>query len=370
MTTPPNAVSGLTRRGFLGFVSARGLFPALGLPYLAACGDIAQPGLASSGRGGRDFALLLPRTGAAAAVGENMARAASLVTQSGDTARAPKIYDTQDTPEGSVNAARQAIENGAKVFLGPLRADQTSGVLAVAGGRPVITFSNDDALAAEGAFVMGVTPAQSVSTMFSYARAQGLTRIAILGRVGPLIQATEGAARAIAAAGGITITSVLQRDPGDGGLAAALNAGNPQAVFLPDGGATLAGFAKALRGSDLQMLGSVQWGLADVTADANLDGAWFASPPPDLFLPFAAQFEAAFGSQPGVVAALGHDAALLAVGLGDGRGVNRRGIMRAAGFTGALGPFRFTDSGQCQRDLAVMGVGGGSYRVLAEVSGT
>lgn len=335
---------------------------------LAACGDIAPTTSRGTGRGGRDFALLLPRTGKAAALGENMARAASLVTGAGAADRAPKIYDTQDTAEGSANATRQAIENGAKILLGPLRADQTAGVLAVAGGRPVITFSNDDTLGAQGAFVMGITPGQSVATMFSYARAQGLTRIAVVSRPGPLGQATEAAARALAGVGGITITAALQRDPGDGGLQGAL--GQAQAVYLPEGGATLAAFADALRGSGVQLLGSVQWGVADVTADTNLDGAWFASPPPDLFIPFADRFQAAFGAQPGVVAALGHDAALLAVGLGDGRGVNRKGILRAAGFTGVLGPFRFVDGGRCQRDLAVLGVKGGSFTVLAEVTGT
>jgi branched-chain amino acid transport system substrate-binding protein len=120
----------------------------------------------------------------------------------------------------------------------------------------------------------------------------------------------------------------------------------------------------------VQLLGSVQWGVADVTADPHLDGAWFAAPPPDLFLPFADRFQAAFGTQPGVVAALGHDAALLAMGLGDGRGVNTKGIMREAGFTGVLGPFRFVEGGRCQRDLAVLGVTGGSFAVLAEVTGT
>jgi hypothetical protein len=370
MTTAPNLASGMTRRGFLQLSSARGLVPVLGLPLLAACGDFAGLSPAGSGPGGRDFALLLPRTGEAAALGENMARAASLVTQSGAADRAPKIYDTQDTAAGSAEAARQAIDNGAKILLGPLRADQTAGVLAVAGDRPVITFSNDDSLAAQGAFVMGITPAQSVATMFSYARAQGLTRIALLSRPGPLGAATEAAARALAGAGGITITSALQREPSAGGLARAVGEGSPQAIYLPDGGATLAGFADALRGSDRQLLGSVQWGVADVTADPNLDGAWFASPPPDLFLPFADRFQAAFGAQPGVVAALGHDAALLAVGLGDGRGVNRKGILREAGFTGVLGPFRFVDGGRCQRDLAVLGVRGGTFTVLAEVTGT
>jgi branched-chain amino acid transport system substrate-binding protein len=335
---------------------------------MAACGDIAQTTSRGTGRGGQDFALLLPLTGEAASLGENMARAASLVTQSGAAERAPKLFDTLDTAEGSAKAAMQAIEDGAKIILGPLRADQTAAVLAVAGNRPVITFSNDDTLSTQGAFVLGITPAQSVATMFSYARAQGLTRIALVSRPSPLGLATATAARAIATAGGITITAVLERMPEDGGLKQAV--GQSQAVYLPEGGATLAGFARALRGSAVQLMGSVQWGVADVTADENLEGAWFASAPPDLFLPFADRFQAAFGVQPGVVAALGHDAALLAVGLGDGRGVNRKGILRNAGFTGVLGPFRFVEGGRCQRDLSVLGVKGGSFSVLAEVTGT
>ncbi len=371
MTTAHPNPTMMTRRGLLRASCANGLFPLLGLPLLAACGDISGSTRAASGRGGRDFALLLPRSGAAAPLGENMARAASIVTQSRPAEAAPKILDTQDTVEGSVAAARQAIESGAKILIGPLRADQTSAVLAAAGGRSVITFSNDDSLADSGAFVMGVTPAQSVATMFTYALSQGLRRIAIVSRPGPLGQATEAAARAIAEAGGITITAVLMREPEQGGLAAALREGGaPDAVFLPDGGAALAAFGQSLRRSDMQLMGSVQWGLADVTSDPNLEGAWFAAPPPDLFLPFADSFAAAFGTQPGIVAALGHDAALLAMGLGDGRAANKGGITREAGFTGVLGPFRFTESGRCQRDLAVLGVKGGSYSVLAEVSGT
>ena len=141
------------------------------------------------------------------------------------------------------------------------------------------------------------------------------------------------------------------------------------AVYLPDGGAALTSFARGLQGGP-QLLGSVQWGVRDVTTDPNLDGAWFAAPPPDLFLPFADQFQVAFGEQPGVVAALGHDAALLAVGLGNGRGLNRKGITREAGFTGVLGPFRFLEDGRCERALAVLGVEGGTFTVLAEVSGS
>ena len=374
MTKAPFAPIRMTRRGFGRSFAASVTLPVLA-GSLAACGNItAGLSKAGSGVGGRDAALLLPLTGSAAALGQNMARAASLVTQSAQAGTAPQVYDTGDSAEGAAAAAQKALNAGAKLLLGPLKADQTPAVLAVAGNVPVITFSNDDSLAAQGAFVMGITPGQSVATMFSYARAQGVARIAVVARDGPLGAASAQAAQRIAQAGGITLTATPLRDPGAGGLQSALKASSggsmPDAVFLPDGGAALQAFAAALQGSGTQILGSVQWGVSDVAGDANLARAWFAAPPPDLFLPFADRFQAAYGEQPGTVAALGHDAALMAVGLGDSRALNRKGVTRGAGFTGVLGAFRFLADGRCQRDLTVLGIEDGAIVVLGEVAGT
>ena len=374
MTKAPFASTEMTRRGFGRSFVASVAFPLM-IGSLVGCGKMtAGLSKAGSGVGGRDAALLLPLTGAAAALGQNMARAASLVTQSAQGGAAPQLYDTADTAEGAAAAAQKALAAGARLLLGPLKADQTPAVLAVAGKVPVITFSNDESLVAQGAFVMGITPGQSVATMFSYARAQGMTRIAVVARDGPLGAASVQAASRVAAAGGITLTATLLREPAAGGLASALKQASggrmPDAVFLPDGGAALQAFAAALKGSGVQILGSVQWGVSDVAGDGNLARAWFAAPPPDLFLPFADRFQAAFGEQPGTVAALGHDAALLAVGLGNARSLTRKGITRGAGFTGVLGAFRFSPDGRCQRDLTVLGIEGGSIVVLGEVAGT
>ncbi len=368
-----DVATGLTRRGL-----CRSLLASLGLPVLvplAGCGSFpALEGAQRVAADGSAAALLLPLTGAASALGQNMGRAASLVTQGLPTGAAPAVIDTGDTAAGAAAAAQQAIAGGAKLLLGPLRADQTPSVLAVAGNVPVITFSNDDTLGEQGAFVLGITPAQSVSTMFSYARAAGAARIALVAADTALGAASASAAARIAAAGGITLTATLLREPSNGGLVSALRQASggtlPDAVFLPDGGASLKAFASALRGSGVQILGSVQWGVSDVSANADLAGAWFAAPPPDLFLPFADRFQAAFGEQPGIVAALGHDAALMAVGLGGARAMNRKGVTRSAGFTGVLGAFRFLSTGRCQRDLSVLGLNGGSLTVLGEVAGT
>ena len=351
----------LTRRHLLGAAVAAGA-----LPWLSACSG--QVGTQTTG-GVPRAALLLPLTGAQGAIGQNMARAASLAVSGSE---GPKIHDTSDTPQGAATAATKALAEGARLLLGPLKSDQTTAVLAVSGRVPVITFSNDETLTAKGAYVMGLTPAQSVGTMFRYALAQGLTQIAVVVAEGPLGAASITAARQIAAAGGITLTAVLTRDPAKPGLTTALRQGGarPQAVYLPDGGAALTGFADGLASSGLQILGSVQWGAGDIAADRNLGGAWFAAPPPDLFAPFADQFQAAFGDPPGAVAGLGHDAALLAQGLAQAGTLTRKGIERQAGFTGVLGPFRFVAGGRCQRDLSVLTQSDGVLEVLAEVAGT
>lgn len=370
MTIKQPSAAAISRRTL-----CRSLLASWSLPLvvpLAACGGALGP--LGSGVGGRDAALLLPLSGSLSAVGQNMGRAASLVTQGLDPSTAPAVFDTADTPDGAAEAARRALAGGARMLMGPLRGDQTPAVLAVAGGVPVVTFSNDDTLGAQGAFVMGVTPAQSVSTMFSYARAQGLTRIALVARNTPLGVASIASAGGIARGGGITLTATLLRDTEQGGLVEAIRASSggtlPQAVFLPDGGATLTAFARQLQGSGMQVLGSVQWGVSDAAADPNLSGAWFAAAPPNLFQPFSDQFQAAFGEAPGIIAALGYDAALIAVGMGNAGELNRKGLLRRAGFTGALGNFRFVEDGRCQRDLTVLGISGGGIEALGEITGT
>ena len=377
-TTAPvaaNVAGAVSRRHLLQFAVSRGALPLLAAPFLVACGDLSlRPQQTPRGSGAQDAALLLPLSGELSGIGQNMERAASLVTSGFPAGAAPAVLDCGDSPETAAAAARTAIAAGAKVLFGPLRAEQTTAVLSVAGNVPVVTFSNDDTLAAQGAFVMGLTPAQSVGTMLSYARAQGLTRVAILSADTPFGRASIDAANLIAPAGGITLSAALLRAPEQGGHVDALRSASggtlPQAVYIPDSGARLAALAKGFRAADVQLLGSVQWSAANAAVNGDLDGAWFAAPSPDLYQPFQDRFFDSFNTDAGVVAALGHDAALIAGGLADIRSLNRKGLTRAAGFTGVLGPFRFSADGRCIRSLAVLSLAGGQTQVVAEVEGT
>jgi len=352
---------------------------------LAACGDAPLRGFSPLGRGGggggggggkgaQDAALLLPLSGELAGLGQNMQRAAQLVTAGYAPGTAPAVFDCGDSAASAAEAATAALAGGAKLLFGPLRAEQTTAVLAVAGKVPVVSFSNDDSLAAQGAFVMGLTPAQSVGTLLSYARAQGLSRVAVLAADTPFGRASIEAARRIAPAGGLTLTAALLRTPDAGGhLAALQDAGGgvlPEAVYIPDSGPRLTGLARGLRKAGLQLMGSVQWSAALAASSPDLDGAWFAAPSPDLYQPFQDRFLAASGAEAGVVAGLGHDAALVAVGLAEIGAMTRKGLTRDGGFTGVLGPFRFAPDGRCTRSLAVLSLAAGQTRVVAEVEGT
>lgn len=356
------------------FVTGLGGVTLAALSACASGGGSPFSGRARQGKGADGAFALLPLSGTAASVGQDMARAMSLAANG---LALPQALDAGDGAEAAAAAAKTAMAGGAKLILGPLRADQVPAVLALAGQVPVLTFSNDESLAGSGAFIFGVTPAQSVATMFSYAKAQGAKRVALVAADTAFGRSSATAAQAIAKAGGLNLSAILLRDPAKPGLASALRVASggvmPEAVFLPDRGAALQSFARGLNGAGVQIMGSTQWGLgadAEALSNADLDGAWFAAPAPNQFQPFADRFEAAFGTTPGFVAALGHDAAVVALDLAGSNATTRKGLLRATGFTGALGRFRFQPDGRCTRDLAVLGLNRGQITALGEVSDT
>ena len=118
--SPRRDRSGHTSRRTL----CRQLLFASTLPFLGGCATTRSA--YRSIVGGHDSAaLLLPTTGAGAAIGQNMARAATLVAADAPNAGGTPIFDTADTVEGAGLAARKAIDGGARMLFGPLRADQT-----------------------------------------------------------------------------------------------------------------------------------------------------------------------------------------------------------------------------------------------------
>lgn len=283
------------------------------------------------------------------------------------------IFDTFDTPDGAKRAAQAALANGAKILFGPLTAAQTRSVLAIAGKTPVVTFSNDETLTEDGAYVFGITATQSANAVLTYARSRNIRSFAILADDTPFGRASAVAAQTVAMAGGLTVTATLIRDPDQGSHFAAIMAASggvvPEAVYIPEGGTRLKSFSKDLGGKSLLVMGSLQWGADELAPRPELDGAIFAAPPPDVYDPFVASFADRFGTTPGVVTALAYDAALIGAGLSAAGTASHRGLQRKAGFSGALGAFSFDKNRRCLRNLAVLGLRSGQVELFADING-
>jgi ABC-type branched-subunit amino acid transport system substrate-binding protein len=120
--------------------------------------------------------LLLPLSGSAGALGQDMLDAAQMAlfdVGENDLVLLPR--DTGDTPEGARTAAAEVIAQGAEVILGPLFGPGVAAVspLATQADIRVLAFSNDASVATDGTFLLGFRPDEQVRRVVDYALTSG-----------------------------------------------------------------------------------------------------------------------------------------------------------------------------------------------------
>ena len=328
---------------------------------LAGCSGGPTPSASKRARGA---ALLLPTTGAQAALGKQLQSAAEI------GGRRLPIYDTASTPEGAAQAAANAVSDGASVLAGPLFAASTRAVLqAVPRDVPVLSLSNDATLGPEGAFVLGVTPFQSTSTILDFSAKRGIQTVVVMAPDTAFGQRFVQAAKQVGASRDLRVGARLT-NAGVGSdllsdLRNALNGRLPDTVYLPSGGPSLGSLADAVDRTGSPIIGSTQWNGNGALASSALEGAFFSSPDPATFQPFSLKYKDRFKSDPGIVAAIAHDAAQLAKQIEKSKKGARAALLASKGHEGALGRFRFAANGQAQRELSVLQLQGGSPFVVS-----
>lgn len=310
-------------------------------------------------------ALLLPLSGASSELSQLMQSAATL---GGGPGIGISIVDSGSTPESAVAAARRAVDAGAQMIVGPVFSTQAAAV-GKAVRVPVVTLSNNEALAGNGTFVFGVTPGQSAQAILSIAAQRNLRTVATVVPPGSFGAQSAAAARAVGRSLGLTIRPTVEQSSA-AGLISALSAGGalPDAVYLPVADQTLFPFAEALRASGVQLLGSTQWSALELSGRPAFRDAWFAAPDPIRFAAFDDAFSKATGQPGGILTGLAFDGVELLRILGQSGELNTRGLTRDAGFTGVLGPYRFQRSGLCERGLGVLRVGAGEFSLIGSTS--
>ena len=365
--------------------------------------EAAEPPLVKVG-------LLLPLSGARADVGQAILNAAQLALfdLAGDRF-ALVVRDTHGTPEGAAAAAEAVLAEEVSLVLGPLFSTSAEAVkpIAEAAAVPMITFSNNTAIAGPESFVMGVTPRTQVDRVVDYAISQGLTRFAVLAPESAYGNAVVGALQEAVFRNGVELSRVVYYDPQATDVSAEVQvladfnrrraAAEAQrrelegrtdeasrralqrlqgvetagalpydAILLPASGQQLLSVAPLLAYYDVdqtevRFLGTALWEDPQLLNEPTLQGGWFPAPPPALWNTFRQRYQESFGNVPPRVASLGYDAVALAAVLeqrGTAEGAflpyTPETITQSLGFAGIDGIFRFLTTGEVQRGLAVL----------------
>lgn len=360
-----------------------------------------------------NVAVLLPLTGANAAVGQSIANAANMaLLDTGNQHINLRVYDTASG--GAAAAASRAVADGARLFLGPLLAGDVRAVegIASANGIPIISYSNDAALAGDGVYIMGLQPAQSIARVVGYAASHGVSRFAALvpdgtygqrattaflraveasgGRVVAIKTFTRAPAKMVAAARDVTdydarmakaaTTSALRSDGTVAPVTERLGPVAFQALLIADSGSLAASFGKPLTqfgapAGSITILGTELWNNEPALRHSTaLAGALFAAVPDGRFAQMATRYRAQFGGTPSRLASFGYDSVLLVNSLAGKWPLNtpfpRDALSIAEGFSGIDGIFRFNASGVAERGFEVQQIGAGRITTVASAPKT
>jgi ABC-type branched-subunit amino acid transport system substrate-binding protein len=353
------------------------IFSLLGVTAaLAACqvaGPITGGGPRVSGQTVQ-VAMLLPVSspqGGDATIAQSLENAARMAAAdlTGVTVEIT-VYDTAGQPAQAASVARDAVQAGADIIVGPLRSDTAAAVgVAVANSNvSVLSFSNNTEIAGGNVFVLGHTFQNTAARMVSYGAAQGRNRIVVVHAQNLAGEVARDAVLRAAAASNATVVSTIPYEFSQTGvinavpqIVEAVRGSDGNALMLTaDSAGALPFFAQLLPENGLdteavRMMGLTRWDTPPQTLElSGLQGGWFALPDPQATADFEGRYLATYGVPPHILGALGYDA-IRAVGetaaasgqLGAGD------LIASSGFQGANGVFRLRGDGTNERAMAI-----------------
>ena len=319
-------------------------------------------------------ALLIPKSyEKTASIAESLEQAAQMaIADLGDIRIDLRVFDTGGNPEQAALVARQAVQEGAKIILGPLLAENAKAVGAAVAdsGVNVLSFSNNASIAGNNVFVLGPTFNNTANRLVSYAASQGKTKAVIVhprtleGELGKaaLENAAQSSTLEIGASQAFEFSqkgvidsiakikaSVLETEADTLFLTSNTARALPLLVqLLPEAG---------INPQDVQYIGLSRWDIPrQILELRGVQNGWFASPSKQVSTSFNSRFTEGFGSQPHQLAGLAYDG-LAAIGAlvstGQKNAVTKTALTQASGFKGVSGVFRLLADGTNERALAI-----------------
>jgi ABC-type branched-subunit amino acid transport system substrate-binding protein len=335
------------------------------------------------GTGAVKVGLILPLSAAgnAGTVAQSMKNAAEMaLAEFNNPDIQLLVKDDGGRSGGAQAAARQALDEGAEIILGPLFAHSVGvvGVQARQRGIPVIAFSTDASVAARGVYLLSFLPESDVDRIIEYAISQGKRSFAAMLSEGAYGNVVEAEFKQIVAKKGARIVAA-ERYPLDPtkmqapARLVAQAARAADAVFIPEGPEVVPGVVAALTREGLstkrvQMLGTGLWDDPRIFNDPALQGGWYAAPDSTGFRNFSVRYRTRFGQDPVRTATLAYDAVALVAALVKTQGAQRfseQVLTSSSGFAGIDGLFRFRPDGTNKRGLTVMRVAPAGGQIIS-----
>ena len=283
-----------------------------------------------------------------------------------------RVYDTAGDAGTAATVASQAVDEGARIILGPVYAESANAAGLAVRNRNVnvLSFSNNPSIAGGNVFILGPTFENTAARMASYAARQGKRNTVVVYSTDLAGTAGRDAFQAAASRAGARIAGAVPFEQSQQSVIAsvprirdAVNGNGADALFLT---ANTAGALPLLSQllpeagvspTAVQFIGLTRWDIPPQTLELpGVQGGWFALPDPSKAAQFNARYTAAYGAAPHPIGGLAYDgiAAIGAlVGAGKADALTGAALTQAAGFQGVGGIFRLLPDGTNQRGLAV-----------------
>ncbi len=283
-----------------------------------------------------------------------------------------RVYDTGGNAATAASQATQAVDDGARIILGPVYAEAANavGVAVRSKNVNVLSFSNNTTIAGGNVFILGPTFANTANRLTGYAARQGKGNLVVVhsndlsGQLGrdAIKQAVGGSGAKLAGTVGYDLSqqAVINTVPQ---VVSAVQGSSADSIFLTS---TTAGalplFTQLLPEAGVspettQYIGLTRWDIPSQTlALPGVQGGWFAMPDPGRTQQFNSRYASAYGGSPHPIGGLAYDgiAAIGAlVGAGKSDALTGSALTQGAGFQGVGGIFRFRPDGTNQRGLAI-----------------
>ncbi|MBY6091638.1 penicillin-binding protein activator [Maritimibacter alkaliphilus] len=331
-------------------------------------------------------ALLVPRGSGSSGddvLAQSLENAARLAANDLDGVQIDlRVYNTAGNAATAQSIASKAIDDGAKIILGPVYGESANavGIVAAQRGVNVLAFSNNPTVAGGNVFILGPTFQNTANRLARYAKDQGKQNIVVVASTNLAGQLGQQAIQSAAQTAGVNVASSVTYEFSQQGVMSAVPRvksavdQGADAIFLTaDTSGALPLFSQLLPEQGVspaatQFIGLTRWDIPPQTLELpGVQGGWFAMPDPNLSQQFSSRYAAAYGGQPHPIGSLAYDG-IAAIGAlvkqGRGDALTGQALTQSAGFQGVGGVFRLLGNGTNERGLAVATVRDGQVVVI------